>query len=338
MAITPVKFGISFTLTHLNQAGALVLLYQDGSVQVNHGGTEMGQGLHTKVGQIAADTLGVPLSAIRLMPTRTDKVPNTSATAASSGTDLNGAAVRIACLELRNRLAAVVAGQWGIHPEEVAFGGGRVHPHGAPDEGIAFPEAVKLAYTQRVPLFATGFYRTPDLFYNQEQGEGSPFRYFAFGAAVSEVEVDGWTGAHHLRSVEILHDCGDSINPLIDRGQVEGGFVQGLGWLTQEELVWGADGRLLTRGASTYKLPGPGWMPARFDVRLLARATEPGAVMGSKAVGEPPLMLALSVREALKAAVAAFGGSGPVQVDSPLTPERVYWAVQERLGARSSER
>lgn len=308
LAVTPVKFGISFTLTHLNQAGALVLIYQDGSVQVNHGGTEMGQGLHTKIAQIAADTLGVPLAAIRVMPTRTDKVPNTSATAASSGTDLNGAAVRAACLTLRERLDGVAAGR-----------------------SLPLADLVKLAYEQRVPLFATGFYATPEIHYSKEKGEGSPFRYFAWGAAVSEVELDGWTGQSTIRSVEILHDCGDSINPLIDRGQVEGGFVQGLGWLTQEELLWDQQGRLLTRGASTYKLPGANWLPERFEVRLLERATEPGAVLGSKAVGEPPLMLALSVREALRAAVIAFGGSA--ELDSPLTPERLFWACHRTKDA-----
>lgn len=328
LAITPVKFGISFTLTHLNQAGALVLLYQDGSVQVNHGGTEMGQGLHTKIAQIAADTLGVPLAAIRVMPTRTDKVPNTSATAASSGTDLNGAAVRAACLTLRERLVAVAAGHFGVDESAVQIADGVVR---ATDRSLPFAAVIKLAYEERVQLFATGFYRTPEIFYSKEQGEGSPFRYFAWGAAVSEVELDGFTGQSTIRSVEILHDCGDSINPLIDRGQVEGGFVQGLGWLTQEELVWDEKGRLLTKGASTYKLPGAGWLPERFEVKLLERATEPGAVLGSKAVGEPPLMLALSVREALRAAVGAFGG--PIEIDSPLTPERLFWACHGRLDA-----
>lgn len=328
LAITPVKFGISFTLTHLNQAGALVLLYQDGSVQVNHGGTEMGQGLHTKIAQIAADTLGVPLTTIRVMPTRTDKVPNTSATAASSGTDLNGAAVRVACLTLRERLIDVAARHLGVDSTAVQIADGLVT---APAETLAFPELIKLAYEQRVSLFATGFYATPDLHYSKEKGEGSPFRYFAWGAAVSEVELDGWTGQSTIRSVEILHDCGDSINPLIDRGQVEGGFVQGLGWLTQEELVWDQQGRLLTKGASTYKLPGANWLPECFEVRLLERATEPGAILGSKAVGEPPLMLALSVREALRAAVAAFGGS--TELDSPLTPERLFWACHPQADA-----
>ncbi|HLO04910.1 MAG TPA: xanthine dehydrogenase molybdopterin binding subunit [Symbiobacteriaceae bacterium] len=328
LALTPVKFGISFTLTHLNQAGALVLIYQDGSVQVNHGGTEMGQGLHTKIAQIAADSLGVPLPAIRVMPTRTDKVPNASATAASSGTDLNGAAVREACLALRERLTGVAAGLWEVDPSAVTCAAGVVS---APGQSLPFAELVKLAYEQRVQLFATGFYRTPEIFYSKEQGEGSPFRYFAWGAAVSEVELDGFTGQSTIRSVEILHDCGDSINPLIDRGQVEGGFVQGLGWLTQEELVWDEQGRLLTKGASTYKLPGANWLPERFEIRFLERATEPGAVLGAKAVGEPPLMLALSVREALRAAVAAFGG--PIEIDSPLTPERLFWACHEQKDA-----
>jgi xanthine dehydrogenase large subunit len=307
IAITPVKFGISFTATFYNQAGALVLVYRDGSVQVNHGGAEMGQGLHTKIRQIAADGLGVPVETIRVMPTRTDKVPNTSATAASAGSDLNGAAVMDACRQIRERLAPVMAEM----PE------------------ASFATVVETAYKRRIPLFAQGFYRTPEIHYDPKTGMGRPFYYFAYAAAVSEVEVDGFTGDSTIRRVDILEDVGDSVSPLIDRGQIEGGFVQGLGWLTIEELVWDGQGRLATAGASTYKLPSWPEMPPEFHVSFLERAAEPGVIMGSKAVGEPPLMLAFSAREAIRAAVAAFGPAKVICLDSPATPERVYWAIQD---------
>ena len=339
LAITPVKFGISFTTAFYNQAGALVLVYKDGSVQVNHGGTEMGQGLHTKVLQIAADALGVPLAAVRMMPTRTDKIPNTSATAASSGSDLNGAAVEAACRTLRGRLAEVAAQAFEVPPEEVVFAGGRVHARGAQQKGVSFAELVGKAYLARVSLFATGHYATPDLHFDRESGIGKPFHYFAYGAAVSEVEVDGFTGQNRLRRVDILHDVGDSLSPLIDRGQVEGGFLQGVGWLTTEELVWNGDGALATSGASTYKLPTSGECPPDFRVALLPQAREPGVIHGSKAVGEPPLMLAISVREALRAAVAAFAApradvdegaaqGAPVELASPATPEAIFFAIE----------
>ena len=311
LAITPVKFGISFTATMFNQAGALVMIYRDGTVQVNHGGTEMGQGLHTKIQQIAAENLGVKLDAVRIMPTRTDKVPNTSATAASAGTDLNGAAVVDACEQLKTRLAPVAE---SLHREK-----GRA---------ATFKEIVEAAYRERIPLFAQGYYRTPGLSYDPRTGQGTPFHYFAYGAAVSEVEVDGFTGEYRYLRTDILEDVGDSVSPVVDMGQVEGGFVQGLGWLTLEELVWNVDGRLATDGASTYKLPSWTEVPQDFRVSFLTRASEPGVVFGSKAVGEPPLMLAISVREALRDAIAAFGAGGVVELDSPATPERVYWAIQ----------
>jgi xanthine dehydrogenase large subunit len=341
LAITPVRFGISFTTGFLNQAGALVLAYRDGSVQVNHGGTEMGQGLHTKILQIAADTLGLPLESVRLMPTRTDKIPNTSATAASSGTDLNGAAVELACTQLRERLASVAAIELGVPAADLVFSDGLVRPfwqREQPDAGIAFAELTEQAYLQRVPLFATGYYRTPHIHYDEQLGRGKPFHYFTFGAAVSEVEVDGFTGQYTLRRVDIVHDVGDSISPKVDLGQIEGGFIQGLGWLTSEELVWTDDGRLATRGASTYKLPTLGECPEQFNVELLTRASEPSVVKGSKAVGEPPLMLAISVREGLRSAVAAFAegesSGAPIELALPSTPEAVYWAIEtarERL-------
>jgi xanthine dehydrogenase large subunit len=331
LAMTPVKFGISFNFTTYNQAGALVLVYQDGSVQVNHGGTEMGQGLFTKIQQIAAEALGVPLKAIRLMPTRTDKVPNTSATAASTGADLNGAAVKEACEKIKGRLAVVAAQKLGVHPADVVFQDGQVYSIWKPAERIPFTEVVRAAYAQRVQLFADGFYRTPGLYWDKSRMQGQPFHYFAFGAAVSEVEVDGFTGQYTLRRVDILHDAGDSLSPLVDLGQVEGGFMQGLGWLTLEDLRWDAKGQVATRSASTYKLPSFSELPEVFNVRLLPKASESGVVYGSKAVGEPPLMLAISVREALRDAVAAFGAEGsrsPVELASPATPEAVYWAIE----------
>jgi len=328
LAITPVKFGISFTNASFNQAGALVLIYRDGSVQVNHGGTEMGQGLHTKIQQIAADALGVPLDAVRIMPTRTDKVPNTSATAASSGSDLNGAAVRAACETLRGRLTEVVARQLHVAAEEVTFADGRVvaRRYGGPD--VTFCDVVKQAYIERVSLFAAGHYATPDLHFDKRTGTGKPFHYFAYGAAVAEVQVDGWTGQYQLRRVDILHDVGDSLSPLVDRGQIEGGFMQGVGWLTTEELVWSDSGSLASNGASTYKLPTLGECPDDFRVDFLPRAAEPGVVHGSKAVGEPPLMLAISVREALRSAIAAFGEARVVELPCPSTPEAVFWAIE----------
>jgi xanthine dehydrogenase large subunit len=317
IAITPAKFGISFTATFYNQGGALVLIYRDGTVQVNHGGTEMGQGLFTKIGQIAADALGIDADRIRLMPTRTDKVPNTSATAASAGTDLNGAAVADACQQLKARLDAVAA----------ALG-----------KPVSFEALCEAAYMQRVPLFAQGYYRTPDIHFDRKTGRGKPFHYFAFGAAVSEVEIDRFTGDYRVRRVDILQDVGDSISPVIDRGQIEGGFLQGVGWLTLEELLWDDQGRLATAGASTYKLPSWSEMPPDFRVNFLHDAKQSAVVLGSKAVGEPPLMLAISVREAIRDAVAAFGGGDVVTFDSPATPERVFFAVRRVRAERAALR
>ena len=328
LAITPVKFGISFTLTWYNQGGALVLVYRDGSVQVNHGGTEMGQGLFTKIRQIAAHRLGVPLISIRLMPTRTDKVPNTSASAASASTDLNGAAVADACDQIVERLRPSAASLLGCDPGEVQFQDGLVFAQGHSEPRIPFASVIEAAYRSRVPLFAQGYYRTPGIHYDFQKGQGEPFHYFAYGAAVSEVEVDGFTGQYRLRRVDILQDVGDSFSPLIDRGQVEGGFIQGLGWLTLEELLWDSQGRVATGGASTYKLPSWSELPEVFAVNFLERAGEEGVILGSKAVGEPPLMLALSAREALRDAIAAFGNRSVVLLDSPATPERVFWAVE----------
>jgi xanthine dehydrogenase large subunit len=325
LAITPVKFGISFTATFYNQAGAVVLVYRDGSVQVNHGGTEMGQGLFTKVLQIAADSLGVPSSRVRVMPTRTDKVPNTSATAASSGSDLNGAAVRDACIQIKARLAAVAAAVLDCEAAEVQFDDGIAGAHG---KSIEFGVLCETAYKQRVPLFAEGFYRTPDIHFNFKTSRGRPFHYYAYGAAVSEVEVDGFTGQFRLIQTDILHDAGTSISPIVDRGQIEGGFLQGVGWLTIEELLWDAKGRVSTGSASTYKLPSWSEVPDVFNVEMLERAEQPDVVMGSKAIGEPPLMLAFSVREALRDAISSFSEGRPFTFDSPATPERVFFAVR----------
>jgi xanthine dehydrogenase large subunit len=302
-----------------------VLIYRDGTVQVNHGGTEMGQGLFTKILQIAADTLGVPASRVRVMSTRTDKVPNTSATAASSGTDLNGAAVQDACLQIKARLAAVAAAIFECDSADVLFDAGIASVRGT---SIEFSALCETAYKQRIPLFAEGFYRTPDIHFNFKTSRGKPFHYYAYGAAVSEVEVDGFTGQFRLIRTDILHDVGDAISPIVDRGQIEGGFLQGVGWLTLEELLWDAAGKVSTGGASTYKLPSWSEVPDVFNVEMLERATQPDVVMGSKAVGEPPLMLAFSVREALRDAIAAFGDGGAFTFDSPATPERIFFAVR----------
>jgi xanthine dehydrogenase molybdopterin-binding subunit B len=351
IAITPVKFGISFTVTHLNQAGALVLIYQDGTVQVNHGGTEMGQGVHTNIALIAARELGVPLENIRVMPTSTDKVPNTSATAASCGTDLNGAAVRNACEILRARLAPVAAEVTRLKLESESgnpkskidlslltsaatadwvFAGGFVSHRAMPGVKVAFAHIVQQAYLSRISLAATGYYATPDIHWDRAAGRGKPFHYFANGAAVTEVEVDGFTGMHRVLRVDILHDVGDSINEGVNRGQIEGGFVQGMGWLTMEELKWDDKGRLLTHSPDTYKIPSVGDTPRIFNVNLLQNATQKNVIHGSKAVGEPPLMLAISVREAIRDAVAAFGsGKGEVPLASPATCEAIWLAIQK---------
>lgn len=334
LAITPVKYGISFNISKLNQAGALVLVYQDGSVLINHGGTEMGQGLHTKMRQVAATALGVGLGNILLAPTRTDKVPNTSATAASSGSDLNGGALKNACEILRERLANVAARMLDADPNDVSFVNGRVHVLGRSDSE-SFTNVVSAAYDQRVSLFSNGFYRTEGIHWDGSTMTGSPFKYFAYGAAVAEVEIDGYTGIYRIRRVDIVHDVGESLSPLIDIGQIEGAFIQGMGWLTLEELVWDASespvhGRLSTQGASTYKLPSFSELPDVFRVHFYEDAVEPGVVYGSKAVGEPPLMLAFSVREALRDGVAAFGPVGySAELASPATPEAVFWALDK---------
>ncbi len=334
IAITPVKFGISFNKTEYNQAGALVHIYSDGSVQLNHGGTEMGQGLHTKMLAVASRVLGVDMARIRIMPTSTDKVPNTSATAASSGSDLNGQAVKAACDTLLGRLRPVAAELLGVTPEQVRFADDAVFDESDSDRRLRFQDVVSAAYSARISLSSTGFYRTPGLSWDPQTGQGHPFYYFSFGAAVSEVEVCGYTGVHTLRRVDLLHDVGDSLAVAIDRGQIEGGFVQGLGWLTCEELRWNDAGKLLTDAPSTYKIPTVGEVPE--DVRLtLFRSSEPPTtqvIFSSKAVGEPPFMLAMSVREALREAVAAFGDAREVGLGAPATPEAILTAIERVRG------
>ncbi|MBL0196469.1 MAG: xanthine dehydrogenase molybdopterin binding subunit [Myxococcales bacterium] len=353
LAVTPVKFGISFTATFLNQAGALVLVYRDGTVHVNHGGTEMGQGLYTKLRGVAMRELGVSAESVRVMKTQTDKVPNTSATAASSGADLNGAAVKAACVTLRERLAEVAAQMiekragrpMPVPAAAMVFAEGLVFAEDQREHAVPFGEVAERAYLAQVNLSAQGFYRTPGIGYDRAKGRGKPFYYFAYGAAVCEVEVDGYSGMKLVRRVDILHDVGDSLNPQIDRGQVEGAFVQGMGWLTGEELKWDAKGRLLAHSASTYQIPSIGDAPVEFHVTLLPDAGQKGTIHGSKAVGEPPLMLAIAVREALRDAVAAFGGGekGPVALGCPATHEALFHAVKrereraEGAGARAAE-
>ena len=324
LALTPVKFGISFTATHLNQAGALVHVYQDGSIQLNHGGTEMGQGLMVKVAQVVAAEFALPLDAIRIMPTSTAKVPNTSATAASSGADLNGMAARIAAKKIKDRLIAFVASKWNVDEAEITFANGHVH---APDQSIAFADLAKQAYFARISLSATGYYRTPKIGWDRNAGRGRPFFYYAWGAAVSEAAIDTLTGESRILRADILHDCGKPLNPAIDLGQIEGGYIQGMGWLTTEELVFDAKGRLRTHAPSTYKIPTASDRP-EMHIDLWDNANDEASIYRSKAVGEPPLMLAISAFSAIYDAVASVGDhKRPPKLDAPATPERILAAV-----------
>jgi xanthine dehydrogenase large subunit len=325
----PVKFGISFTMSMLNQAGALVLVYTDGTVQLNHGGTEMGQGLHTKMLAVAAHELGVLVSDIRVMNTATDKVPNTSATAASSGSDLNGQAVLIAAREIRERMRPQAAEMLDTSDlEAIVFQGGRVFVPGYEHHGISFADLANACWFNQISLASTGYYRTPGISYDHATGQGTPFHYFAYGGAVVEVEVSTFTGEYRVKRVDIIHDVGDSLVPSIDVGQVEGGFIQGLGWLSMEEVLFDATGRSITVGPSTYKIPAMGDTPMDFRVALLERAKQPGVIHGSKAVGEPPLMLAIGVLTALRHAIASCGAANTeVSLEPPCTPEAVLRAV-----------
>ena len=325
IAITPVKFGISFTATLFNQAGALVHVYTDGSVQVNHGGTEMGQGLHTKVAQIVADELGVPFARVLCTASDTSKIPNASATAASAGTDLNGRAAQFAARHVRDNLAQFVSGLDNCGAGAVRFAGGQIH---SPTTTRNFDDVVKAAYANRIQLWSDGFYRTPKIHYDKATLTGRPFYYFAYGAACTEVAIDTLTGESKVLKVDILHDVGRSINPGIDIGQIEGGFVQGMGWLTTEQLVWNEQGHLSTHAPSTYKIPTAGDVPAHFKVDLWHEPNPEDNVFGSKAVGEPPFMLAISVFEALRDAVAQARGDGKsVQLTAPATAENVLRAL-----------
>jgi xanthine dehydrogenase large subunit len=326
ISITPVKFGISFTATFFNQAGALVHVYTDGSVQVNHGGTEMGQGLNTKIAQLVADELGVPFERVRSTAADTSKVPNASATAASSGTDLNGRAAQYAARNVRDNLAAFVSGLDNCGAGAVRFRGGQVI---SPNGTRSFDEIVKAAYANRIQLWSDGFYRTPKIHYDKATLTGRPFYYFAYGAACSEVAIDTLTGESRVLKVDILHDVGTSVNPAIDIGQIEGGFIQGIGWLTSEQLVWNDKGLLTTHAPSTYKIPTAGDVPAHFEIQLWPEANREDNVGGSKAVGEPPFMLAISVWEAIRDAVAAARGERKsVLMRAPATPENVLLSLR----------
>lgn len=331
LALTPVKFGISFTSSFLNQAGALLLIYTDGTVQLNHGGTEMGQGLHTKVTQIVAEELQIDPVTIRITATDTGKVPNTSPTAASSGTDLNGKAAQHAAQTLRQRLTGMLCRLHQCQPQEVSFSNGVVR---VGQQHFTFAQVAQLAWLNQVPLSATGYYRVPGIHYDRAAGRGEPFYYFSYGAACSEVVIDTLTGEYRLLRADILHDVGASLNPAIDIGQVEGGFVQGMGWLTCEELVWDRAGRLMTDGPASYKIPALGDVPADLRVTLLEnRKNLQQTVFHSKAVGEPPFMLGISVWIALQDALASVADYRQhPHLDAPATPERVFWAAQRLAG------
>jgi len=327
IALTPVKFGISFTTTFLNQAGALVHVYRDGSIHLNHGGTEMGQGLMTKVAQVVADEFSVDLDRVKVTATNTGKVPNTTATAASAGSDMNGMAAKAACIKIRERLITFAAEHYAVDADQIRFLDNRVI---AGKQEISFAELVMQAWLGRISLSATGFYRTPKIYYDREKARGRPFLYFAYGACVSEVELDTLTGESRIRRVDILHDAGRSLNPAVDMGQIEGGFIQGAGWLTTEELWWNGDGRLDTHAPSTYKIPTCGDIPEEFNVQIWEKGRNAEATIHrSKAVGEPPLMLAISVHSALCQAVAAATGSQQLpDLDAPATAERLLNCIQ----------
>ncbi|MDJ0921347.1 MAG: xanthine dehydrogenase molybdopterin binding subunit [Henriciella sp.] len=326
IALTPVKFGISFTAKHLNQAGALIHVYADGTIQLNHGGTEMGQGLMVKVAQVVAHEFQVDIDQIKIMATSTEKVPNTSATAASSGSDLNGMAAQVAARKIKDRLIGFLAERDGVPIESVVFENNRIR---AGDTDYSFQEVVKAAYFGRISLSATGYYRTPKIHYDRDKHRGRPFFYFAYGAAVSEVEIDTLTGENRVTRTDILHDVGRSLNPAIDMGQIEGGFIQGMGWLTMEELVYDAEGRLRTHAPSTYKIPTSADRPGVFNVEIWDKGSnQEHTIHHSKAVGEPPFMLAISVFSALTHAVSGAADHKVFpQLDAPATPERILMAV-----------
>jgi xanthine dehydrogenase large subunit len=325
LALTPVKFGISFTTTHLNQAGALVHVYQDGSVHLNHGGTEMGQGLYIKIAQVVAEEFGIDAERVKITATTTAKVPNTSATAASSGTDINGMAAKNAAGTIKERLIAFAAESHEVAPDQIEFRDNRVF---IGNKSMPFPDLVRQAYLARISLSSTGFYKTPKIHWDPKTGQGRPFYYFAYGAACSEVVVDITTGEMKVTRADIVHDVGRSLNPAVDIGQIEGGFVQGMGWLTTEELVFHPDGRLLTHAPSTYKIPCASDAPEHFKITLWDGANREDTIYRSKAVGEPPLMLAISVFSAIADAVHSLKPGTRVPLDAPATPEAILRAVK----------
>jgi xanthine dehydrogenase large subunit len=326
IALTPVKFGISFTLTHLNQAGALVHVYTDGSVHLNHGGTEMGQGLYQKVAQVVAHEFGIPTSHVRITATTTAKVPNSSPTAASSGSDLNGMAAKNAASTIRQRLVDFAAKTWKVPKTRIRFDSGQVI---IGNHSVPFKDLVKKAHLARISLSSTGFYATPKVVWDRPKAKGRPFFYFAYGAACAEVTIDTLTGENKIDRVDILHDVGKSLNPAIDIGQIEGGFVQGMGWVTMEELVYDAEGRLRTHAPSTYKIPCASDVPADFRVALYkSTGNREDTIYRSKAVGEPPLMLGISVWAAIFDAVASLAPGKIPALDAPATPEAILKAVR----------
>jgi xanthine dehydrogenase large subunit len=333
IALNPVKFGIAFTLKHLNQAGALVHVYADGSIQVNHGGTEMGQGLYLKVAQVVAEEFGVDVSRVKITATTTDKVPNTTPTAASSGSDLNGMAAKRAAAAIRDRMAALAAQQWQGKAGEVRFAGGKVLVAG---RQVDFADVAKTCFLERVPLSATGYFATPRITWDRATASGQPFLYFAYGASCSEVAIDTLTGETKVLRVDILHDAGSSLNPAIDIGQIEGGFVQGMGWLTTEELVYDERGRLATHAPSTYKIPTASDVPADFRVALWpSKGNRAPTIHRSKAVGEPPVMLATSVFSAIYHAIASIAPGRKPALDAPATPEAILKAVASLQSRRT---
>jgi len=330
LALTPVKFGISFTLTHLNQAGALVHVYQDGSIRINHGGTEMGQGLFQKVAQVAAQEFSQPIENIKITATDTGKVPNTSATAASSGTDLNGMAVKVACEKIKLRLKSFLGKTYKLKATEIEFLNGSIYCKG---KEYSFKSIIKQAYENRISLSATGFYATPEIKWDRLKGKGNPFYYFAYGAAVTEVIIDTLTGENRILRVDICHDAGKSINPAIDIGQIQGGYVQGAGWLTTEELIWNEEGKLMTHAPSTYKIPACSDRPRIFHTNLFHyEGNKKQTIYRSKAVGEPPLMLGISALMALNDAIASVGDwDRYALLDTPATPEKILFEIQKQI-------
>jgi xanthine dehydrogenase large subunit len=330
MALTPVKFGISFTLIHLNQAGALVHVYRDGSISLNHGGTEMGQGLFVKVAQVVAEEFGVGLDKVKITATSTAKVPNTGPTAASAGTDLNAQAALAACRAIKERLFDFIQEKFNVGRDRVQFREGKVI---IGNDAIDFGELADQAYIARVSLSSTGFYKTPKIHWDRAKATGRPFFYFAYGAACSEVTVDSMTGEMKVDRVDILHDVGKSLNPAIDIGQIEGGFIQGMGWLTTEQLYWDSAGRLQTHAPSTYKIPTASDVPKDFRVTLYeSGGNREDAIYRSKAVGEPPLMLAISVFSAINDAIASLKPAVMPKLDAPATPEAIMRAIRATTG------